>query len=55
MWVEREGLDRLSRVAAQPVLKYYRHPLSPGIIYVEDRSARLGKLRRNRCHKTKPA
>src|ERR1700693_439026 len=50
-WISREGFDGLSRVAAQAVLKYYRQPLSPCIIHVEDRCTRLPELRRNLCHK----
>jgi hypothetical protein len=36
--VPEEGFDRLPR-AAQAVLKYYRQPLVPGVIYVKDRRA----------------
>jgi DeoR/GlpR family transcriptional regulator of sugar metabolism len=49
-----EGFDRLPRVAAQPVLEYYRQSHAPCVVHIEDRRACPGKLGINRSHEMKP-
>src|SRR6516162_7058733 len=47
-----EGFHRLPRVAAQPVLKYYRQSHAPCVIHIEHRRACLGKLGINCSHES---